>query len=165
MAQSSARPAPAHRLLLVRHGHYDRVAGLTDEQYGLSTLGRRQAARLGRRLARHMEGCGGALAGIFSSPGHGSADRRDHGARARARSRAGEAYLFECITVISGDDPLTMSLGFDPTTDEDQFVTEARLEKITDRFFRPTRRDTTSMIFAHGNLIRYLVAMACGLPP
>lgn len=165
MAQSSARPAPAHRLLLVRHGHYDRVPGLTDEQYGLSTLGRRQAARLGRRLARHMEGCGGALAGIFSSPWPRALQTAEITAHELGLDRVRvKPYLFECITVISGDDPLTMSLGFDPTTDEDRFVTEARLEKITDRFFRPTRRDTTSMIFAHGNLIRYLVTMACGLP-
>ncbi len=165
MAQAPPKAAPAHRLFLVRHGHYDRVEGMTDEEYGLSLLGRRQAARLGRRLARTMEPYEGALEGIFSSPWPRALQTAEISAHELGLARVKvKPHLHECIPLISAADEQTSMMGLPPSTEADRDVTTARLERITGRFFRPARRESTSMIFAHGNLIRYLVALACGLP-
>ena len=40
------------RILLVRHGHYERTGDAGDTVWGLTALGRRQAARTGRRLVQ-----------------------------------------------------------------------------------------------------------------
>ena len=56
------------RILLVRHGHYERVGDQGDTVWGLTALGRRQAARTGRRLVQLIEAAQGKFEGLFSSP-------------------------------------------------------------------------------------------------
>ena len=165
MAEHPRKTAAAHRLFLVRHGHYDRVEGMTDEEYGLSMKGRRQAARLARRLSRLMESYEGGFDGIFSSPWPRALQTAEITAHELGLDRVRvKPYLFECITLIAQNDPLTGALGMPPTTAADRAITLDRLERVTGRFFKSRRRETISMLFCHGNLIRYLVAHACGLP-
>ena len=52
------------RVILVRHGHYERIGEEGDTVWGLTPLGRRQAVRTGRRQgpqtdpgALHAAGC------------------------------------------------------------------------------------------------------------
>ena len=56
------------RILLVRHGHYERTGDQGDTVWGLTALGRRQAARTGRRLVQLIEAAQGKFEGLFASP-------------------------------------------------------------------------------------------------
>lgn len=162
---ASSTSTPHRRLILVRHGHYERVGDLGDEVWGLTALGRRQAARTGRRLARAVTAWEGAFEGLYSSPW----PRAVQTAEIMAHELDVEAikikpYLHECVPLVPDDDPRLVRAGYRPTSEEDRATTVAQLERVIARFCQPVRRTTTCVVACHGNLIRYLVAFAMGLP-
>jgi broad specificity phosphatase PhoE len=56
------------RVILIRHGHYERTGGLGDTAWGLSPLGRRQAVRVGKRVAQLVTSSTARFEGLYASP-------------------------------------------------------------------------------------------------
>ena len=159
---------PARRLILVRHGHYDRVGDLGDDVWGLSALGRKQAARTARRLARMLAVYPGLLEGLYASPWPRALQTAQIAARELELDRVRVTpYLHECIPLVpapeaGGGLPIHPTL---PVTgaDERRWVHD-QVERVIARFFKPSKRSSAFLLFTHGNLIRYLVADTLGLP-
>lgn len=157
---------PARRLLLVRHGHYERVDNLGDDVWGLSALGRRQAARTGRRLARLVDHFPGKLEGLYASPwprayqtAEIAAHEMDVG-RIRVKN-----YLHETIPLVPrSPEGVSLHPSLPPTTGEDRAEVAAQVQRVLARFFRGGSKSATYLVFTHGNLIRYLLAETLGLP-
>lgn len=158
---------PARRLLLVRHGHYDRVDDLGDETWGLSSLGWRQAARTGHRLARLIPHFGDELEGVYSSPWPRALQTAEATAHELELDRVRvKRYLHECIPLVPvAEDGVTSSHPTLPLTDgQDREQVTEQVSRVVARFFKPVRKPTTTLIFTHGNMIRYLLAHTLGLP-
>lgn len=166
MAQSAhSEEVPARRVLLIRHGHYERTGELGDGVWGLSPLGRRQAARTGRRLARLVPTHPGPLAGIYTSPFPRAIQTAEIAAiEMDIETVRIKPYLHEAIALVPEGDPRFTASGLRPTSEADRERTVQQLERIRSRFLQPTTRHSTTLLFCHGNLIRYLVAGALGLP-
>jgi broad specificity phosphatase PhoE len=152
--------------LLVRHGHYERVGDLGDEHWSLSALGRRQAARVGRRLSKVVAASTARLEGIFTSPWPRAAQTAEIAAREMEVDRVRvKPWLHETIAVVDPDrSPAGVYAGIPPATAEERELADAHVAKVRSRFF--TRPSTSSLVivFTHGNLIRYLVANTLDLP-
>ncbi len=156
---------PTRRILLVRHGHYERVNNLGDLVWSLSPLGRAQATRTGQRLARLLPTYGDRFEGIFSSPWPRAAQTAELIAHELGlRTVRLKPYLHECPALVPEEDARTRAMGLRPTTAEDRAATTAQIERIRVRFLRAPRVSSTVILVAHGNLIRYLVASALDLP-
>ncbi len=158
---------PARRLLLVRHGHYERVDQLGDEVWGLSPLGRRQAVRTGRRLARILHQDHGKLEGLYSSPWPRALQTAQIAAHEMGIDRVRiKAYLHEATALVpAGPDGVrSVHPQLAVTSAPDRLATVAQVRRVLARFFRSTRTPSTFVIFTHGNLIRYLLADTLGLP-
>ncbi|HLT34915.1 MAG TPA: histidine phosphatase family protein [Enhygromyxa sp.] len=158
---------PARRILLIRHGHYERVDDLGDEVWGLSALGRRQAARTGRRLARLIPHFAGQLEGVYTSPWPRAQQTAVIGAHEMGLDRVRvKDYLCETIPLV----PLAAD-GISPThptlpvtnADDRRDVAE-QVRRVVARFFKGGSKPCTYLLFTHGNLIRYLLAETLGLP-
>ncbi len=165
MAHSESPSAPHRRLVLVRHGHYERVGDLGDEVWGLTALGRRQAARTGRRLARLLGTADGIFEGLYSSPWPRAVQTAEiiaHEIEADAIKI--KPYLHECVPLVPANDPRLIRAGYEPTPPADRASTVAQLDRILARFCQPVRRSCVCIVACHGNLIRYVVAHALGLP-
>lgn len=150
----------------MRHGHYDRVDNLGDEVWGLSPLGRRQAARTGRRLARLVPHFSGKLEGLYASPWPRALQTAEIGAHEMNLGRVKvKPYLHECIALVPANPDGSSTHPFLPVTSasERAEVTE-QVQRVVGRFFKGGTKPCTYLIFAHGNLIRYLVAETLGLP-
>ncbi len=155
------------RVLLIRHGHYERVGGLGDEVWGLSALGRRQAVRVGKRLERIRAAAAGRFEGIYASPWPRATQTAEIAAREMDLDTVRiKPYLHECLPLV---DPRWIDLegvhpSLRPTTKEDRELVSTQLTRVRDRFFKPPKRRSAVFIFTHGNLIRYMIAQTVGLP-
>ena len=166
MPDEQAQEPPARRLLLMRHGHYDRTGDLGDEVWGLSALGRRQAARTGRRLARLVDHFPGKLEGLYASPWPRALQTAQIAGPEMDITRVRvKDYLHETIPLVPRTpEGNSAHPGLPPTTAEDRIEVAAQVQRVTGRFFKGGSKPVTYLIFTHGNLIRYLLAETLGLP-
>ncbi len=157
---------PARRLVLVRHGHYERVGDLGDTVWGISPRGRRQAARTGRRLARLIPTYGGKFEGIYVSPWPRAIQTAEIIAHELDEAKVRiKPYLHEIPALVPADENgNSMHPALPPSSPGERAAAVEQLERIEARFFKPSKVDSTYVIACHGNLIRYLVARTLGLP-
>lgn len=158
---------PCRRLLLIRHGHYDRVDQLGDEVWGLSPLGRRQAVRTGRRLARILHHYPGKLEGLYSSPWPRALQTAQIAAHEMGLDRVRiKSYLHEATALVpAGPDGVrSVHPQLAVTSAADRLAAVGQVRRVLARFFRSTRTPSNYVLFTHGNLIRYLLADTLGLP-
>ena len=156
-ATPAAPRAGSCTIYLLRHGQYDQHDP-RDEAVGkgLTELGREQAKRAGARFAALPT----PVTQVFASP------------LTRARESAALA------AAVMGLEPVTVTDLAEctpPTIRADIMATETpgaldscrlQLERDFERFFRPTTgADSTILLVAHGNVIRYLAGRAIGLDP
>ncbi|EDM79017.1 putative phosphoglycerate mutase [Plesiocystis pacifica SIR-1] len=166
MAWEPEPEVPARRLLLIRHGHYDRVDNLGDTVWGLSALGRRQAARTARRLDRLLAHFDGELEGVYSSPWPRALQTAEIAAHELGLDRVRvKSYLHEAIPLVRAlPDGRSSHPTLPVTTDEDREIVSRQVARIVARFFKASTKPATYLLFIHGNLIRYLLAHTLGLP-
>ncbi|MCA9685871.1 MAG: histidine phosphatase family protein [Myxococcales bacterium] len=158
---------PARRLLLIRHGHYERTQNLGDAVWGLSPLGRRQAARTGRRLSRLLGHYDGELEGFYASPWPRALQTAEIAAHECGFDRVRiKQYLHESVPLVPvGPDGVTpVHPGLPATTLADRGEVADQVGRVVARFFKGSKKATTTVLFTHGNLIRYLLAHTLGLP-
>ena len=164
---SGTKSTICRRILLVRHGHYQRTGGLGDSLWGLSPLGRRQSVRVGRRLNRVLDPGHGRFDGLYASPWPRASQTAEVAAREMdLPSVKIKSYLHEVIPLV--DPKLTPTnlfpIGLQPTSPHEREAAAAQIDAVRSRFFRPPRRPSQVVLFTHGNLIRYLVTAVLGLP-
>lgn len=163
---SEGQAPTCRRILLMRHGHYERSGGLGDAVWTLSPLGRRQAVRAGKRLSQTVEAAAGKLEGVFASPWPRATETAEIAGRELDLTNIRiKPYLHELVPVV---DPqrkqfAMFPIGLPATPTEGREAVHHQIERVRDRFFRPPRRNGIVLIFTHGNLIRYLVARALQL--
>lgn len=157
---------PARRVLLIRHGHYDRVDDLGDDVWGLSPLGRRQAARTGRRLARLVTHFPGKLEGLYASPWPRAMQTAEISAHEMGLGRVRvKDYLHETIPLVPKSlDGNGIHPTLPPTSDIDRNEVAEQVRRVMGRFFKGGSKPCTYLLFTHGNLIRYLLTETLGLP-
>ena len=155
------------RVILLRHGHYDRTPGDSDTTWGLTPLGRRQAVRIGRRVAQLVASSTARFEGVYASPWPRASQTAEIAARELDLGSVKiKPYLHEVVPVV---DPArvdfgSLPMGLERTPPEEREIAHAQVEKVRDRFFKPARRSTLVLLFTHGNLIRYLVSRTLRLP-
>lgn len=155
------------RILLVRHGHYDRSGDLGDTVWGLSPLGRRQAVRAGKRLARLVQAAAGRFEGAYASAWPRATQTAEiAGHELDLDSVKIKPYLHEIVPLVDPDrDEFKLfPLGLPATGTEAREAAHQQIERVRGRFFKVPRRSSVAVIFTHGNLIRYLVTRTLGLP-
>lgn len=156
------------RIFLVRHGHYDRVGDLGDAVWGLSPLGRRQAARTGRFLARILENSTIPFEGLYASPWPRGTQTAEVAAREMdLKSVKVKPYLHESVPLVDLNYRQTQLFPDDlaPTDTATRDAVHRQVNRVRARFFAPPRQQSSVvMIVTHGNLIRYLVARTLGIP-
>ncbi|MCH9683972.1 MAG: histidine phosphatase family protein [Deltaproteobacteria bacterium] len=160
-------PPICRRVLLMRHGHYERTGDLGDTVWGLSTLGRRQAVRVGKRLARVIDAAGGRFEGVYASPWPRATQSAEIAGREMDLDNIRiKRYLHELVPLVDPERPefKAFPMGMEATPTESRAMVEAQVAKVRARFFKPPSRSSFVLLFAHGNLIRYLVAGTLGLP-
>jgi broad specificity phosphatase PhoE len=148
------------RIILVRHGHYDRSGGLGDAVWGLSPLGRRQSVRVGRRLDRLVGAAAGRFEGLYASPWPRASQTAEVAAREMDLAAVKiKPYLHEVVPLVDPDllPGGLYPIGLEPTASEERDLAAAQVERVRGRFFKAPRRASHVVIFTHGNLIRYLV--------
>lgn len=158
---TSSEPPPCRRILLMRHGHYERVGDLGDTAWSLSPLGRRQAVRLGQRLATWAQSTAPKLEGVYASPWPRAAETAEIAAREIGlHNIKTKAYLHEVVPLIDADRPemAMFPLGLPSTPHEGRQAVHEQVQRVRARFFEPPQRSSQLLLFSHGNLIRYLVA-------
>jgi broad specificity phosphatase PhoE len=163
MAEIMAEPQSptCRRILLMRHGHYERTDNLGDTVWQLSTLGRRQAVRLGKRLTRVLEAADGSFEGVFASPWPRARETAEIAGREMDLPNIKlKPYLHELVPVVDPQRPqfAMFPVGLPATPTEGRQAVHAQVERVRERFFRPPRRSGLVLLFSHGNLVRYLVA-------
>jgi len=159
-AKATPAPAPAagtRTIYLLRHGQYDQHDP-RDEAVGkgLTELGREQARRAGARFAALPV----KVSQVYASPFTRARETAEIATGVMGMKAFTEPDLRECTP---------------PTIRADIMATETpgaldscrlQLERDFERFFRPTSGpDTTILLVAHGNVIRYLTGRAIGLDP
>ncbi len=155
------------RVFLMRHGHYERTGNLGDQAWGLSPLGRRQAVKLGRRLARVADSVNGRFEGVYASPWPRATQSAQIAGREMDLDNIRiKRYLHELVPLVDPERPefKAFPTGMTATPVEAREFVERQLDKIRERFFKAPSRRSFVLVFAHGNLIRYLVARTLGLP-
>lgn len=160
-------PTICRRVLLVRHGHYERSGDLGDTVWGLSPLGRRQAVRAGRRLRKVVDGCAGTFEGAYASPWPRATQTAEVAAREmELASVKVKPYLHELLALVDPDRLPTgmFPLGLETTGAEERSSVDRQVDRIRARFFKPPKRSTAVVVFTHGNVVRYLVTRTLGLP-
>lgn len=161
------QPPICRRVFLMRHGHYERTGDLGDTKWGLSPLGRRQAVKVGRRLARLVDSASGRFEGIYASPWPRATQSAEiAGHEMDLPNIRIKRYLHELVPLVDPERPEFKSFptGLEATPSETREFVHRQVDKVRERFFKlPTRRSHV-LIFAHGNLIRYLVARTLQLP-
>ncbi len=147
------------RVLLVRHGHYERTGNAGDDVWELSALGRRQAVRAGKRLARVRAAAGGRFEGLYTSPWPRARQTAEIVAHEmELESVRIKPYLHETIPLPPPGDA---------TPAVPSHVRRAvvhQVDRARRRFLRPATRNEIVLVASHGNLIRYLVASVLGMP-
>ncbi|MBV1862523.1 MAG: histidine phosphatase family protein, partial [Nannocystaceae bacterium] len=136
----------------LRHGQY--VMEAEDPNYGkLTTMGRRQARRLGRMFA-------GRSSGRPIDAIHHSDWTRAQQTAALLGAALPEVPLHESALLREGDPGVQ---GRRRT--KAQTTTRDRMDEAFAQFVRPCRgRDQRSLVVCHGNLIRYFVMRALDVP-
>lgn len=160
-------PPICRRVFLMRHGHYERTGDLGDMAWELSPLGRRQAVRVGRRLARVVDSASGRFEGVYASPWPRATQSAQIAGREMDLDNIRiKRYLHELVPLVDPERPefKAFPIGLEATSAEGRMFVEQQIEKIRDRFFKPPTRRSFVLVFAHGNLIRYLVARTLQLP-
>ncbi len=155
VAAATAPQSGMRTIYLLRHGQYDQHDP-RDEAIGkgLTELGREQARRAGARFAALPV----KVSVVYASP------------LTRARESA------QIAATVMGMKPITvldLAECTPPTIRADIMATETlgaldscrlQLDRDFERFFRPTSGpDSTILLVAHGNVIRYLASRAIGL--
>lgn len=158
---------PCRRIIMLRHGHYERTPGQSDTSWGLSPLGRRQAVRLGKRLALLTSASGAKFEGLYASPWPRAAQTAEISAHELDLGTVKiKPYLHEVVPVV---DPARVDfgplpMGLERTPPEEREVAHQQIERVRDRFFKPPRRSSLVILFTHGNLIRFMVSRTLRLP-
>jgi len=135
-------------LYLIRHGQYDE-----DDDGGLTELGREQAHRVGA-----------ALRDVRAATIWVSTLRRAKETAAIVSAHFPEVpvramkNLCECVPTAIPRMP-----GF--ATAARIRADRARAEAAFAKLFRPVRRSRAELVVAHGNIIRFFVCRALGVPP
>ncbi|MCX4242410.1 histidine phosphatase family protein [Paraliomyxa miuraensis] len=163
----SHEPPICRRVFLMRHGHYERTGNLGDTVWGLSPLGRRQAVRVGRRLAQLVDSASGRFEGVYASPWPRATQSAEIAGREMDLDNIRiKRYLHELVPLVDPERPEFKSfpIGLEATPSEGRVFVDQQIDKIRDRFFKPPTRRSFVLLFAHGNLIRYLVARTLRLP-
>lgn len=163
----SHEPPICRRVFLMRHGHYERVGNLGDTVWGLSPLGRRQAVRVGRRLARIVDSASGRFEGVYASPWPRAMQSAEIAGREMELDNIRiKRYLHELVPLVDPELPefKAFPIGLEATPSEGRAFVDQQIDKIRSRFLKPPTRRSFVLIFAHGNLIRYLVARTLRLP-
>jgi serine/threonine-protein phosphatase PGAM5 len=138
-------------LYLVRHGQYRAMQGPGDIEC-LTALGRRQAARLGKRLQ------GVTFAAVYHSDAPRAVETADILLRHLPPvSRRSVRLLREGIPFVAAH----FAAPFRPPR-ADVLATRERMDRAFTRFVRTSRSDRKELIVAHGNIIRYLIRCALG---
>ncbi len=155
------------RILLVRHGHYERVGDLGDRVWELSPLGRRQAVHTGRRLLHLLDTDSTEFGGLFASPWPRARQTAEIASKEIKVERITiKPYLHESLPLV--DPERSAKWGIHPdlpmTSEDDRKATQKQVNRVREQFFRPPKHDTTLVLFTHGNLIRYLVNSVLDLP-
>ncbi len=133
------------RLLLIRHGQYDeREEGTKD----LTALGRAQAKRIGKALVNDR------IDAVFASTMLRARTTAALIAEDRKLMVHSTPLLCECI-------PTKIGFYIPPRT-----IAEGKkqADRAFARFFKKTKTTRTELIVCHGNIIRYFVARALGVP-
>ncbi len=160
-------PPICRRVLLMRHGHYERTDDLGDTVWGLSPLGRRQAVRVGKRLSRVIDAASGRFEGVYASPWPRATQSAEIAGREMDLDNIRiKRYLHEVVPLVDPTRPefKAFPIGLEATPSEGRALVEAQVGKVQRRFFKAPSRRSFVLLFAHGNLIRYLVASTLGLP-
>ncbi len=158
---------PCRRIIMLRHGHYERTPGNGDTTWGLSALGRRQAVRLGRRLAQIVNASGARFDGLYASPWPRAAQTAEITAHALDLGSVKiKQYLHEVVPVV---DPARVDfgplpMGLERTPPEEREFAHLQIEKVRERFCKPPRRSSLVVLFTHGNLVRFMVSRTLRLP-
>jgi broad specificity phosphatase PhoE len=164
---NAAEPIACRRVILVRHGHFERTPGLTDTSWGLSPLGRRQAVKAGHRLTRIVESANGSFEGVYASPWPRASQTAEIAARELALpSVKVKPYLHEVVPLVDPD-RCKLELfppGLERTGPSERDAAHRQVQRVRARFFRPARKSSLVLLFTHGNLVRYLVTRVLGLP-
>jgi serine/threonine-protein phosphatase PGAM5 len=142
-------------LILVRHGQYHRAEGTKLER--LTTLGRKQAKLVGRRLRENK------IHRIVSSTMP----------RAEETARIIKKELGHRTSIVLTDDvrecvpgfPKALRKKFGFTDIKKMTKDKAVLDKAFKKHFKPTAKDSVEILVCHGNVIRYLVAKAMDAHP
>lgn len=160
-------PPICRRIFLMRHGHYERAGDLGDTVWGLSPLGRRQVVRAGRRLARIVDAAEGRFEGVYASPWPRATQSAEIAGREMDLDNIRiKRYLHELVPLVDPERPefKAYPLGLEATPTEGRTFVDQQITKIRGRFFKAPTRRSFVLVFAHGNLIRYLVARTLQLP-
>ena len=136
----------------MRHGQYVSADAARGVLEALTPLGRRQAARLGRRLAPMP----------FDVIWHSDMPRAVETAQIIAEQlpdvpRRASKLLREGIRTVAPH----FGPEFRPPRAQVR-ETRQRMDQAFDRFVRAGRKPRTELIVAHGNIIRYLIRRALG---
>jgi serine/threonine-protein phosphatase PGAM5 len=139
---------PARRLVvLVRHGQYD----VADSQYGaLTPTGCEQAVHVGNFLARSFS---------FDAV-HASSLVRARETATIVTASLGLPYKVSKL-LREGCPSRVESLPHAPSEIAED---RERFERAFERFFKPAKKRTTELVVCHGNIIRYFVCRALGVP-
>jgi serine/threonine-protein phosphatase PGAM5 len=152
----SLRAPAARTIYLVRHGAYTSVAGDTFPGPPLNTMGIAQARLAGARFA----GLPGRLDAIYASP----MTRAHETARIVAADLPGMAV--ELLPDLAECTPATRRAEIAGRDSPESLARcAARIDRIFERFFIPADgQPRREMMVCHGNVIRYLVTRAMGVP-
>ncbi len=160
-------PPICRRVFLMRHGHYERKDDLGDTVWGLSPLGRRQVVKTGKRLARIVDSASGRFEGVYASPWPRATQSAEiAGHEMNLDNIRIKRYLHELVPLVDPQRPEFQGfpIALEATSDEARAFVDHQIEKIRGRFFKKPSRRSFVLVFAHGNLIRYLVARTLQLP-
>ncbi len=132
------------RIWMVRHGQYDESP---ENGYDLTALGREQAHRVGEALL------GANIDAVFSS----TMARAKTTAKLMVNARPVKAVrgLSECLpTAVPGY----------PVAASEARENRKRLDRAFAQFFSAPKKNRTDLLVCHGNVIRYFVCKALGIP-
>ena len=139
---------PIRRVVLIRHGQYDE-----HDTGSLTALGRKQAAHTGHAFVGAR--VDSMLASTLIRAKETAAIVRESIPHVKLSH---SALLCECVPTPL---PASLRLGLDPAQIR---VDRERADKAWDKVFRPTKASRTDLVVCHGNIIRYFVCRALGVP-
>lgn len=143
---------PIRTLYLVRHGQYVSADASTGQLEVLTGLGRKQALRIGRRLA-----------GVDFAALHHSTMPRAIETASIVATRLPPLELRQTPLLCEGLP--TVARHFKPPFRKPRAEvtsTRKRMDTAFAKYFRPSRFDRNELIVAHGNVIRYFIRKALG---